>query len=124
LAVEEMIEIGKRKRGKALYEWNPIIAGISDGNGGIRFDHTPEELLQIAEDNLVYEHRVLSEIMALPQAERNFLTVAHRNAMRESNAAAVRLVLEFYASVAPDKEMRDAANEIYAKNTAYDSEML
>ena len=76
-----------------LFELNFAVDSLKDGKGGIRFDHTAEDLNRMTTETLEYQNAVIDAIKATLDKERNFENVALPFAIRESNGGSVEMVI-------------------------------
>jgi Zn-dependent oligopeptidase len=103
---------------------NGAVDGLKDGNGGLRFDHTAEEIYQMTDDILRYQRGVVDDIVSTLDRERNFENVARPFALKESNGGTVELVLGVYADVSPSATIRDAASLARAKFDVFENQLF
>jgi Zn-dependent oligopeptidase len=88
---------------------------ILDGKGGIRFDHSAEELHSLTEDFLSHAHSTMNDIIDFNGEKRTFENTMIQFSQLDADVTAFSGVLGFYASVAPDKKLRDASNDVTKK---------
>lgn len=73
------------------------MASISDGKGGIRFDHSPDELEKLVDDFLAHSQKVLDDIVNMPESKTHtFENTAKPFSQMEADSAAFSSVLTFY----------------------------
>lgn len=112
-----------------LFELNDIVTGLKDGKGGLRFDHSAEEINRMTDDLLAHQQGVVDRMVSVLDTERNFENVVLPFAIRESNAGTVGLVIGFYADLASNETVREAgkngtARLLVQENTMYGSREL
>lgn len=76
-----------------------------------RWDHSPEEVVQLMKDAIAQYKAVSDEVAALLPTECNFETVFARLADAEARFDIVAEPLTFYQNVAISKELRDASTQ-------------
>jgi Zn-dependent oligopeptidase len=96
---------------------------ILDGKGGLRFDHSADELDTLAEDFFSYGHSEMKEIINLPGDKRTFENTMIPFAQLDADTMAFTTVLGFYSSVASDKKLRKASEDVSKKFTDFWNEI-
>ncbi|KAL4065047.1 mitochondrial endopeptidase [Scleroderma citrinum] len=87
------------------------MASLTPPQNPPRWNHIPEEVIQLTKDAIANSKAVSDEVAALPATECNLETVFLRLANAEAEFDIAADPLAFYQSVAPSKELRDASTQ-------------
>ena len=91
-----------------LFSANEILDGISDGAGGIRWNHTVDEMKKITSDTLAYCEDVISKIAEVPGSDRTYENTIAPFAELEANAMPVSTTFRIY-DTNDDDELQETA---------------
>lgn len=87
------------------------MAGLTPLQEPPRWNHTPEEVIQLISGAITKRKVISDEVAALSPAECNFDTVFARLADAEGQFDVATQPLTFYQNVATSKELRDASTQ-------------
>ncbi|KAG6335973.1 hypothetical protein ID866_3126 [Astraeus odoratus] len=87
------------------------MASLVPPQGPPRWDHTPEEVVQLTKQAITQTKAISDQVAALPPATCNFETVFLPLANADAEFEAITEPLAFYQNVATSKELRDASTQ-------------
>lgn len=87
------------------------MASLTPPQSPPRWNHTPEEVIQLTKDAISCNKAVSDEVASLLPTECNFETVFLRLAIADAQFDIAAEPLAFYQNVATSKELRDASTE-------------
>jgi Zn-dependent oligopeptidase len=100
------------------------LAPVLDGKGGLRFNHTVDELETLSESFLKSQQKIVDDIAGMPKEKtRTFKNTVIPFENMESDHGIFSNVMSFYSSVASSKEMREASEKIEKKFDDFENDL-